>query len=229
MKQTLAQLARWRMITLGFIAAMLVITAVQNVRGYMALRNDETARVLDDFSMTLAAPAARRQTDSPALATIHPLGDAASPHTADQLPMRAYPAAAAIMLALCFLRLGRRNQWAYAALGGAFIAMVLSALTWAHYGFPVGQWIAPIASMMDWLIANPIFNSLVAMLFLLAALLLILPPYARPKPAHQPKRTRPDSPNDPRLALEYLGAQRTEGACTAIEYARRRDAILARI
>lgn len=226
----LNNLTRWRKIVLGAIALWLLFAGVQNVRAYMAYRDGELFRVLDAHRYTLVAPAARLALDEPRAVPAWPIvGAASQPALADQFPMVAYPVAAAVMLGLCFLRLGKRNRWAYTALGGAAAGMSLTMLTWAHYGYPVGAWIEPAADLMRWLLARPVVNSLLALVAVLGAAALLFPPFSRPKPAHQPKRSRPDSPNDPRLALEYLGAQRNEGECSTLEYARRREAILARI
>lgn len=159
-----------------------------------------------------------------ALHELHPL-------RVDWLPLVGWPTCGLALSCICLTRLGRRNGWAIAALALAIIAMVGTLVTWAWYGFSAGQWLGPVVTMLaDPLLSNPqrLYLATWAMIAVTAAMMLC--PLVRPVSEQEERpKARPDSPNDPRLALAYLDAQKAEHKFNNIEYARRREAILMQI
>ena len=158
------------------------------------------------------------------LQDLHPLA-------VDWLPLWGWPACAFAMLLVCLTRLGRRNRWAVAALGLS-VMMTLGTLSiWAWYGFEIGHWFLPVLDLLSPLLVDPSMLYLATWLLIVITAAMLLCPITKPidEQASLKAKTRPDSPNDPRLALEYLDAQRKEKRFTNIEYARRREAILSQI
>ncbi len=152
------------------------------------------------------------------------------PLRVDWLPLWGLPACAVAAALVCMTRLGRRNRWAVAALALAVIATAATLLVWGWFGYPAGGWLSPLLVRAAPALENPVcvYGFTWALIIIVAAIMLC------PVRSHQSARialrkTRPDSPNDPRMALQLLKAQRTEHQLNTLDYVRRRESILSRI
>ena len=112
----------------------------------------------------------------------------------------------------------------------SIIAVGGTLVVWGWYGYPIGAWFESVPARLTPVLqqADTLYLATWVLIVVTAAMLLC--PVVRPVPEDdETHRGRPDSPNDPRMALEYLDAQRSERKFTNVEYARRRNAILMQI
>lgn len=153
------------------------------------------------------------------------------PLTVDWLPLWGWPGCGIALFVVCLTRLGRRNGWAGAALALSIVTVVGTLCIWGWYGFAIGDWFTPMVQRIAPLMQDPgaLYLATWALVAITAAMLLC--PIVKPidPDADARSKARPNSPNDPRMALEYLDAQRRERGFTNVEYARRREAILSQI
>lgn len=158
------------------------------------------------------------------------LGEQFSPLRVDWLPLWGFPLCGVVLSALTLARLGRRNRWAAVSLVLAAVAMAGTVLLWGRCGFTVGRWLHPALAWCEPALGRAIVTYSATWLLVSLTFALLMPRYARPQPVVNAKaKVRPTSPNDPRMALEYLNSQRADHGCSAAEYARRREAILSRL
>ena len=158
------------------------------------------------------------------------LGPRFRPELVDCLPLWSWPLCGLVLLLMSFLRLGRYNQWAVAALALAALAAAGTLLIWGWYGFPIDRWISALARVAAPLLSTPWLLYLATWALIAGTVALVAAPWRRPRPPQRVNhRIRPASPTDPRMALQHLNAQKAEKRCSASEHAHRREAILASI
>lgn len=158
------------------------------------------------------------------------LGQGFRPESVDWLPLLGWMVCGLVLLPACFVRLGRRSHWSHSMLALAAFATVGTLLIWAWYGLSVGRWASWLAGGTAMVLSRPMPLHIATWVLIFTTAVLVAGPLRRPRPRWKTdKRVRPSSPTDPRMAILYLDAQRAEKRCSAAEYARRREGILAGI
>ncbi len=157
-------------------------------------------------------------------------GSGFRPESVDWLPLLGWTVCGLMLLAACFVRIGRRSHWSHSILALAAFATLGTVLIWAWYGLSVGRWASWLAGGAALVLSRPMPLHIATWALILATAALVAAPLRRPRPTWKTdKQVRPSSPTDPRMAILYLDAQRAEKRCSSAEYARRREAILAGI
>ena len=152
------------------------------------------------------------------------------PESVDWLPLLGWMVCGLMLLAACFVRIGRRSHWSHSILALAAFATLGTVLIWAWYGLSIGRWASWLAGGAALVLSRPMPLHIATWALILATAALVAAPLRRPRPRWKTdKQVRPSSPTDPRMAILYLDAQRAEKRCSSAEYARRREAILAGI
>jgi len=204
-------------------------------------------RMLRDYPLTFAAVPARQslaQLKREHPAAIGPMrvyswqlsfaerwfGLGFRPESVDWLPLLGWMVCGLALLPACFIRIGRRSHWSHSMLALAGFATLGTLLIWAWYGLSVGRWASWLAGGAALALSCPMALHVATWALIIAAAALVAAPLRRQRPRWETdKQIRPSSPTDPRMAILYLDAQRAEKRCSASEYSRRRDAILAGI
>jgi len=178
-------------------------------------------------------PAARRMVvrlDRPLPQREESLWGGLHPLLVDWLPLWALPGCALASALVCLTRLGQRNRWAVAALGLATVAVAATLLVWGWFGYPAGGWLSPLLRRATPALENPVYvYGFTWALIVVTAAIMLCPVQGRHPAKIALRKPRPDSPNDPRMALQMLKAQRAEHHLSTLDYVRRREAILSRI
>jgi hypothetical protein len=236
-----------RIVAAGVYIVLLAAVFMYEYRAYAMLgdaRQHEAAdnaalaattgeRLAMQYPFSTAIPAARDMVvrlDRSLPDSGHGIWDGLHPLRVDWLPLWGLPACAVAAALVCLTRLGRRNRWAVAALALATLATAATLLVWGWFGYPAGGWLTPLLIYAAPALDNPLctYGLTWALIVIVAAIMLC--PMQSPQAAKVALgKARPDSPNDPRMALQLLKAQRAEHHLGTLDYVRRREAILSRI
>jgi hypothetical protein len=213
--------------------AMLGEARQHEAAGDMALAATTCERLVYEHAFSTAVPAARRmvvQLNWPLPGREAGLWGGLHPLRVDWLALWGLPGCALVFAMVSLTRLGRRDGWAFAALGLAMLATTATLLVWGWFGYSAGGWLSPLLRRATPVLESPAkVYGLTWALIVAAAAILLCPLRSRPSAHAAAGKSRATSPNDPRMALQMLKAQRREQHLSTLDYVRRREAILSRI